>query len=167
MADIQWSDIVGDKTIDNGGYVGDLMTIARNHIDDAVSKQKLTNAQAGEIYAAMIPSAFQNGIGFAMQEELTEAKIDNEEDKLVTAEKNRDVLVAQKALIERQAKGFDDDAKQKLLKQSLDSWAVAYSVAKDANAIPDSIKVNPIDSIMKSAMDGLSIVTSTDPLGEA
>ena len=76
------------------------------------------------------------------------------------------LLPAQKSLIERQTKGFDDDAKQKLLKQMLDSWAVAYSVAKDANAIPDTIKVNPIDSVAKNAMDSLDIVKTTDPLGE-
>lgn len=69
-------------------------------------------------------------------------------------------------LIVRQTAGFDDDAKQKLLKQALDSWAVAYSVAKDANSIPDSIKVNPIDSIMKSAMTSLSVAVTSDPLGQ-
>ena len=68
-------------------------------------------------------------------------------------------------LVERQTKGFDDDAKQKLLKQALDSWSVAYSVAKDANSIPDSIKVDSIDSIMKSAMSGLTVNITTNPLG--
>lgn len=91
-----------------------------------------------------------------------------------------DIKVAQKALlgsqkisedkkadlIVRQTAGFTDDAKQKLLKQSLDSWAVAYSVAKDANSIPDSIKVDAIDTLMKSAMTGIGITTvQNNPLG--
>jgi hypothetical protein len=77
------------------------------------------------------------------------------------------------ALIVRQTKGFDDDAKQKLLKQMLDSWSVAYSVAQDANSIPDTIKVNPIDNVTKSAMVSLGIMTEIqttlpdNPLGEA
>lgn len=83
------------------------------------------------------------------------------------AEKQTDSEQAKKALIERQTKGFDDDAKQKLMKQMLDSWSVAYSVAKVANSIPDSIKVNPIDSVTKSAMDALGITNSNKPIGEA
>lgn len=69
------------------------------------------------------------------------------------------------SLVTRQTKGFDDDAKQKLLKQSLDSWSVAYSVAKDAIAVPDAIKVDSVDSIMKNAMTGLNIDISSNPLG--
>jgi len=73
MADILWSDIVGTaQTIEDGGYVGDLLAIARAHIDDAVIKNRLTREQAGEIYVAMIPAAFQQGIKFGMEEELTE-----------------------------------------------------------------------------------------------
>lgn len=150
--DILWADVVGTKTVADGGYVGDLLTLARAHVAEALANNELTQAEAGQVYTAMIPAAMQNGIGFAMQEAITEEKVNLTE--------------AQTALAVRQAKGFDDDAKQKLLKQALDSWSVAYSVAKDANSIPDSIKVNPIDSIMKSAMDGLSIVNSNDPLGE-
>jgi len=65
--DIKWSNIVGAGTVDDGGYVGDLMTIASAHIQDAMVKQQITQAQAGEIYTAIIPSAFQNGMGFELQ----------------------------------------------------------------------------------------------------
>ncbi len=159
MADITWDSIVGDQTINSGGYVGDLLTLARAHVDAAIKNNELTKEAAGQVYTALIPAAIQNGIGFAMQEQLTEAKIAVEEDKLVTSATQRDLIV-------RQKEGFDDDAKNKLLKQQLDSWSVAYSVAKDANAIPDSIKVNPIDSTLKSAMDALGIVVSDNPIGE-
>lgn len=76
MADILWSDIVGDMTVDTGGYMGDLLTIARAHVDDAVQNNRLTSSQAGEIYTAMIPAAMQNAINFGMNEQLTEAGID-------------------------------------------------------------------------------------------
>ena len=150
--DILWSDIIGDKTVASGGYVGDLLTLARAHVADAVTNGELTQAEAGQVYTAMIPAAMQNGIGFAMQEAITEEKVALTE--------------AQTDLAIRQTKGFDDDAKQKLLKQTLDSWSVAYSVAQDANSIPDTIKVNVIDSITKDAMDSLAIAKTVDPLGE-
>ena len=66
---IDWNDVVGDKTILAGGYVGDLLTVARAHITDALNNNHITQAQAGEIYTAMIPSAFQNGIGFEVEQE--------------------------------------------------------------------------------------------------
>ena len=128
MAVINWSDIVGSSTIADGGYVGDLLTLARAHVNDALIKNEITQAEAGQVYTAMIPAAFQNGIGFAMQDELTEKKIDGE--------------VAKTALIERQTKGFDDD-----------------------EFINTTVE-NPIDSIMKNAMDSLSIIKTNDPLGE-
>lgn len=144
MADILWKDIIGEKTIEDGGYVGDLLTIARAHIDDAVSKQKLTAAQSGEIYTAMIPAAMQNGIGFAMQEELTEAKIANEEDKLVTAEKQRDVLAAQEALYKRQKAGFDDNKHQKILEAQMNAWGITFQDT-DTTFIPSQIGQDDFD----------------------
>ncbi len=150
--DILWSDVIGTATIDDGGYIGDLLTLARAHVNAAIVANEITQAEAGQVYTAMIPAAMQNGIGFAMQEAITEEKVALTE--------------AQTALAIRQAKGFDDDAKQKLLKQTLDSWSVAYSVAQDANSIPDTIKVNVIDSITDDALDSLGIVIAVDPLGQ-
>ncbi len=62
MAEIIWDNIVGDKDLTNGGYIGDLMAIARVHIEDAKKKNEITHAEAGQVYAAMIPAAFQEGI---------------------------------------------------------------------------------------------------------
>lgn len=62
-----WINTVGEKTLESGGYVGSLMTIARVHIDDALRKNHITQAQAGEIYTAMIPSAFETGLAYAMK----------------------------------------------------------------------------------------------------
>ena len=80
MADILWSDIVGEKTIEDGGFVSDLLSVARAHVDDALKKNRLTQSQAGEIYTAMIPSAFQNAINFGMTEQLVEAQIEAAEE---------------------------------------------------------------------------------------
>lgn len=107
MADIKWSDIVGDMTITDGGHVGDLMTVARAHIDDAVLKQRLTSAQAGEIYATMIPSAFKNGIGFAMQEEITEANIAKTQEEVLLAQVMKIKADKETALV-----GLDDVVKE-------------------------------------------------------
>jgi len=76
MADIKWSDIVGNCTVSDGGYVGCLMQLASAHINAAVEASRITQDHAGEVYTTMIPAAMQHGIGFAMQDELTEAEIE-------------------------------------------------------------------------------------------
>lgn len=129
------------------------------HILQEYNARRITSDAYPQIYLGAMQTALTQAVTFVLQKPIVERQAASEE--------------AKKALIERQTKGFDDDALQKLLKQALDSWSVAYSVAKDANAIPDSIKVNPIDNIMKKAMVGLGVMAPTDtslpsnPLGEA
>ncbi len=75
-ADILWADIVGNSTIDNGGKVGDLMALSFAYIAKEMDNNRITQAEAGQIYTAMIPAAFQNAMQFVMNEKLTEANID-------------------------------------------------------------------------------------------
>ena len=69
-----------------------------------------------------------------------------------------------KLLLERQITGFNDDAKQKILKHCTDTWAVGYSVAKDEHSIPYLVNENTIDSIAKSILTDLSITVSNNPI---
>lgn len=92
MADILWENVVGLKTVSDGGHFGDLLTIARAHVDDAVRTNRLTSAQAGEIYTAMIPAAMQQAMQFELSEKLTEAQIDDV--TAATELKNANIAVA-------------------------------------------------------------------------
>jgi hypothetical protein len=148
---INWSDIVGDKYAeDEGGFVGSLLTLARAHVSDALDKNELTQAEAGQIYTAMIPAAMQHGIGFAMQEELTEAKIANEGDKLETAAKQRDVLQAQEELYRRQKAGFDDNKFQKILDSQMNGWGITFQDT-DTTYIPNQIGQAEFDKSFTAA----------------
>jgi len=82
---IDWADIVGAGTIADGGKVGDLLNVARAHIDDAVATNRLTQAQAGEVYTALIPAAISGGIEFVMKEQLVSKQTDKEIMGIVTA----------------------------------------------------------------------------------
>ena len=67
---LQWDDIVGtDKSLTDGGSVGDLMTVARAHIDETVKLGRLTQKDAGQVYATMIQSAIQTGVKYAIDKE--------------------------------------------------------------------------------------------------
>lgn len=149
---------IADLTDGSGSLRGDgvfdvMMQAVKAHINDEFEMRRITSEQYPQVYLGALQSTMSNAVQFLLQKPIVERQALSED--------------AKKALIERQTKGFDDDAKQKLLKQMLDSWSVAYSVAQDANSIPDAIKVNPIDSVAKNAMDSLAIIKSNNPLGEA
>ncbi len=75
---IVWSEIVGvDKTVDDGGFVGDLLTVARAHLTDSKKRGELTAAEAGEVYSAMIPAAFQHAIRYALEEPKVELELES------------------------------------------------------------------------------------------
>lgn len=81
---IDWGLIVGSKTVDDGGYVGDLMNLAKGHIDKSVIDNRITKAQAGEVYVTMISAAISGGISFGMDKQLKEADIAIKESQLAT-----------------------------------------------------------------------------------
>lgn len=72
---IDWGLIVGNKTVDDGGYVGDLMNLAKVHIDKSVTDNRITKAQAGEVYVTMISAAITGGINFGIEKQLKETQI--------------------------------------------------------------------------------------------
>lgn len=142
------------------GYFDVIMSAVNGNVKCEYESGRIVGVQYAEVYLSALQGALQTALGLLLQEKEAETKADiNIEQK--------ELLKRQQVLVERQTRGFDDDAKQKLLKQALDSWSVAYSVAQDANSIPDSIKVNVIDSIMKNAYTSLGITKTNDPIGEA
>lgn len=141
------------NVVTGDGYFDDIMESVNAHIDAQYNLNRITGTEYSTVYLGAMQSAIQAALEMTLQHEAIDSK--------------NALTNAQKLLVDRQKKGFDDDAKQKLLKQSLDSWSVAYSVAQDANAIPDAIKVDAIDQIMKNAMDGLSILPTTPTVNTA
>ena len=156
-------DLTDGSTVD-GEWVGTgifdrLIAAVNENIDIQYQKDRIKGTEYANVYLGGLQSVLQQSIAYLLQRDATEAKTD------VTKEQ-KNLLVEQQALVIRQTKGFDDDAKQKLLKQALDSWSVAYSVAQDENSIPDTITVNVIDSLMKDAYTNLGIAVTNDPIGE-
>lgn len=154
------TDVEGKSYWTGTGYFDVIMSAVNGNVKCEYESGRIVGVQYAEVYLGALQGALQMALGLLMQEKDAETRAD------VNIE-HKELLKRQQALVERQTKGFDDDAKQKLLKQALDSWSIAYSVAQDANSIPDSIKVNVIDSIMKNAYTSLGVVKTNDPIGEA
>jgi len=140
-----------NNVVTGNGVFDDMMETINKHIDAQYKLGRIKGPDYSTVYLGAMQSAVAESMRFVLQQQIAEKQTDSEAAKVV--------------LITRQTQGFDDDAKNKLLKQLLDSWSVAYSVAKDAQSIPDSIKVDSIDSTLKSALDQLGITVATNPLG--
>ena len=136
---------------------------------------RIAGAEYANVYLGSLQTVINTAATLWMQQPETEAKIGlvkeqiaasqaetKREDSIASAKnavsaEQKELLKKQQELTARQTKGFDDNAMQKLLKQTLDSWSVAYSVAQDANSIPNTIKVNTIDTIATKACNNLGI----------
>ena len=63
-----WSNVVGLKTLSNGGYVGDLLTLTRVHLEDAKANGELREEDAGNAYSSAIMQAMVEAIKFEIQQ---------------------------------------------------------------------------------------------------
>lgn len=181
MADIQFSSITNGAPT-GPGYFDVIMKSVMAHIEIEYNQNRLNGTDYATVYLGALQMAMATAEKFVMAEQLTEAQIAAvlAETAIKQAQSTADLALkaaqtdnyakqalntvaatategSKKLLVERQTKGFDDDALQKLLKQALDSWSVAYSVSTSANAIPTAITVPTIDAIMAKAKTGLQV----------
>ncbi len=229
----EWEPIVGQKTLQDGGRVGDLLTLTRAHLEDAKEKGELREEDSGAAYATAIMESMKSAIMFelgypkaqfeicymqaqidklicdctndttrtASQVELNNAQIEKLEcdcrnDTLMTdskvslnaAQENKlacdccndsarttaDVAyreqqieksicdcdnstligAAQTQLYARQAKGFDDNAKQKLYDSQLQAWSMVFADA-ELEQVTTSIKEPYINNSYANVAWGL------------
>ena len=63
-----WENVVGDKSLTNGGYIGDILTLTRTHIEEAKANGELTEEDAGKAYSTAIIESVKEAITFELQE---------------------------------------------------------------------------------------------------
>lgn len=73
--ELDWLNVVGEKTIDDGGYVSDLFTIVRKHLEEAKVNGEITEHEVGATLASSIPAILNNAINFEISEVLQERQI--------------------------------------------------------------------------------------------
>ena len=76
MIDISWEKIVGDKTVDNGGYAGDLLKLSLAHLADSRDSSQLTDEQVGEVYASTINTSINAAINYELQLPQVQSQVD-------------------------------------------------------------------------------------------
>ena len=63
-----WDNVVGDRTLEDGGYIGDILNLTRSHIEEAKYKGELTEEDAGKAYSTAIIQSVSEAIKFEIQE---------------------------------------------------------------------------------------------------
>ena len=76
MAVLNFDDVVGLSTVEDGGYAGKLLALSLAHLDKARDDNTLTDSQVGEVYASVISSSIQEALAYAMQVKKEEINIE-------------------------------------------------------------------------------------------
>ncbi len=79
---VDWSAIVGNKTLEDGGHFGDLMELGRLHIEDSKYKGELTEQDAGQVYGALMTTAITQSINFELVRALRDMEVCNVENTI-------------------------------------------------------------------------------------
>ena len=136
LADLTNASAVTDGISNGTGALDKLMNTINLYIDDQYNRGRIKGTDYANVLLGSIQSVLSAGLQFTLNEKVNEAQI---------------------ALYNRQREGFDDDAKQKLLKTLLDTWSVGYSSAPSAHAIPDAITGPTLDKVAENAINALGI----------
>ena len=134
MTIINWSDIVGESTIENGGYVGDLLKLARLHVSEALADGELTQQEAGTIYTNMIPSAFQHGTNFALSKQVQEAQADK-----LDFDKKQNLFGTQLGVIAEAYKNKQIDTLTEVIGNQSEIEELYNSMLEDVGSVPTTI----------------------------
>lgn len=66
---LDWANVVGTATLEDGGKAGDLLKLTLAHLDDAKLSTNLTQEEVGAVYAGAIQGAISGAINFEVQAE--------------------------------------------------------------------------------------------------
>jgi hypothetical protein len=134
---------VEEGTVSGTGIFDIIMNTATEHL----TVQYETSRIRKEDYATAYADIFKNCLGAAVQIWI-QKPVQDRQAELVDAQKLSEE--AKKELYYRQIEGFDEDYLQKILKITMDSWAVGFSVARDAfeaEGIPAPMQKLTIDDL--------------------
>lgn len=59
-----FTNIVGEGTLENGGYFGRLMSVIRCHLTDMKENQEISKGESGEIYSSLLSHALSESVNF-------------------------------------------------------------------------------------------------------
>jgi len=85
--EIKVSEIIGAKTLNDGGLFGDIVTLSRKHIEDAKKRGELTESESGTVFASFLVEAMKESFQYALskgkiQKEIALAEVQRQHELL-------------------------------------------------------------------------------------
>ena len=72
---LDWSNIIGDKTLNDSGYFGDLLDVSIIHLEESMNKGQLKEAEVGIALGAAINESMKESIKFEIGENKTQLEL--------------------------------------------------------------------------------------------
>ncbi len=72
---VDWTNIIGDKTLDDSGYFGDLLDVSIMHLEESMNKGQLKEAEVGIALGASIVESMKESIRFEISENKTQLEL--------------------------------------------------------------------------------------------
>jgi len=157
VATIQWSDIIGSKSLQDGGYVGDLLELTLTHLERVRDSGQITDQILGTVYASAIGNALQEGIAFASSKAQKEAEAsgasvqkDILDVELTTKTNQRDITAVDKAITE--------DPDYKLNKLAVIQSEADIAATNNLIAVQQKLKATEEANMVKEENGGVTYV---------
>lgn len=127
--------VIGDGVFDR------LMETVGKHLEAQFNNGRIKGEQYSALYAQLMQVVLQVAYQYALQKPVSDSTKESEE--------------AKKELYKRQTRGYDDDAKIKVLRELITGYSMAFSVAKDDPnlVIPESIRSENIDCVTTALLE--------------
>jgi len=156
---IDWINIVGSKKIDNGGMFGDLLQVARAHIEDGKQKGELTEQQAGNIYSQFMIQALAQVMQFELNRTKTLADISLVNEQIKEVQANTDLKTKQLEYVDLEYKLKEREIEIKEEELILKEKQINVEILKAQNEI-ELIKIQKD----KELLDAQKIAKETELL---
>ncbi len=157
---VEWSNIIGDKTIDDSGFFGDLLEVARVHLEDSKNRGELREQDAGAAYGAAIMESMKESIKFELSEtknqlelcflqaQIDKIRADIENDRCIAEatcalKAAETLLVGEK--IESENKHNEDDG---IFDQQIYKMIADVEIAKTQVALDQANSIAQIDKVL-------------------
>lgn len=121
------------------GYFDVIMAAMNGNIKVEYESGRIVGTQYADVYLGALQGALTAAVGLVTEKPaLTKARAEAAE-VAPNAEKQREVLQAQKELYKRQKAGFDDNKHQKILDAQLNAWGITFQDT-DTTFIPTQLQ---------------------------
>lgn len=152
MNAIDWSKIVGNKTVNDGGYAGDLLTLSLAHLQLVRDENQLTESQVGEIYASAVSTSIREAINFELQLPQVTSQVEATEVKseqlVLDGQKNRelteveiDYKLKQEELVDSNIIGSGYDNERKLEEATMSTFERTFLQPKELEKLETDLDI--------------------------